>query len=181
MSATKHPQTPPVSPARGGRHPSGPSSPNTAATAMTMTADLLVCCAMLVLVNVLSKIGDALAPTLVDARPLLLLALNANDLHLALTAGHTQVAPYCLISIARRLAEDPLYYYLGWTYGTRAVDWLSHCGAVPGLHNAIHHSEAWFRRMSTVAVAVAPGAAVCLLAGSSRMSPPWFTVRRGST
>jgi hypothetical protein len=28
------------------------------------------------------------------------------------------------VGIARRLIEDPLYYHLGWRYGTKAVDWL---------------------------------------------------------
>lgn len=50
-----------------------------------------VCVALIVAVTVASKFGDALAPTLVDTRPLTLLALNANDLHLALTAGRTKV------------------------------------------------------------------------------------------
>lgn len=50
-----------------------------------------VCVALIVVVTVASKFGDALAPTLVDTRPLTLLALNANDLHLALTAGRTKV------------------------------------------------------------------------------------------
>ena len=36
----------------------------------------------------------------------------------------------------RRLVEDPLYYYLGWTYGTRAVDWVEGA-AMPGLHAAV--------------------------------------------
>jgi len=54
--------------------------------------DFRICVAVLILVNVASKFGDALAPTLADLQPLLLLALNANDLHLTLTAGRTQVS-----------------------------------------------------------------------------------------
>ena len=98
---------------------------------MTFTSniDFQVCVVLLLLVNVASKFGDALAPSLVDTSPLLLIALNANDLHLALTAAGHQVTPvgfvpYFVVGVARRLLEDPLYYYLGWMYGTKAVDWL---------------------------------------------------------
>lgn len=47
---------------------------------------------------------------------------------------------------------------------------------MPGTHRAIKRSEMWFRRFASVAVAVEPGAAVCLLAGTSRMSPTHFAV-----
>ena len=95
----------------------------------TNNTDFRVCAVLLLLVTVASKCGDALAPSLVDTSPLLLIALSANDLHLALTAAGHEVAPvrlvpYLIVGIARRLLEDPLYYYLGWTYGTKAVDWL---------------------------------------------------------
>jgi hypothetical protein len=81
--------------------------------------------ALLVLVNLASKCGDALAPQLLDTSPLLLVALNANDLHLALTAGAG--VPWhwwCAVGVARRLVEDPLFFYLGWRYGTKAFDWI---------------------------------------------------------
>ena len=95
----------------------------------TSNTDFRFCVVLLLLVNVASKFGDALAPSLVDTSPLLLIALNANDLHLALTAAGHQAnpvgwVPYFIVGVARRLLEDPLYYYLGWMYGTKAVDWL---------------------------------------------------------
>ena len=45
---------------------------------------------------------------------------------------------------------------------------------IPGTEAGFKRSERWFRRFATLAVAVEPGAAVCLLAGTSRMSPGWF-------
>lgn len=88
-------------------------------------ADFRACVALLLLVNLASKCGDALAPRLVDSAPTLLLALNANDLHLALTAGTgLGLMPYCVVGGLRRLLEDPLYYHLGWKYGTKVVDRL---------------------------------------------------------
>ena len=117
---------------------SGPRS-----SSFASNVDFRICVAVLILVTIASKCGDALAPTLADLKPLLLLALNANDLHLALTAGRTlvvlsptrllhlteraklkhftclaQVLPYFVVGVARRL-EDPAYYLLGWRYGER--------------------------------------------------------------
>ena len=47
--------------------------------------------ASILLLTLAGKAGDVLAPTLLTPHPLLLLALNANDLHLALTSAHTQL------------------------------------------------------------------------------------------
>ena len=47
-------------------------------------------------------------------------------------------------------------------------------GLIPGTEAGFKRSERWLRRFATLAVAVEPGAAVCLLAGTSRMSPGWF-------
>lgn len=64
------------------------------------------------LVNVAGKAGDALCPRLVNSRPLLLLALNANDTHLALTSSLPAVAAFA-VSVPRRLFEDLLYFLAG--------------------------------------------------------------------
>ncbi len=80
--------------------------------------------------------------------------------------------PYFVVGVARRLLEDPAYYLLGWRYGERGVSWLD--GLMPGTEAGFRRSEHWFRRFATLAVALEPGAAVCLLAGTSRMSPGWF-------
>lgn len=87
---------------------------------------LRACVIVLVVIAVASKLGDALAPTLLaEGHQGVLLALNANDLHLALAAGAgLGLGPYLAVGIARRLLEDPLYYHLGRRYGVRAVDWL---------------------------------------------------------
>lgn len=79
---------------------------------------------------------------------------------------------YYIVGVARRLLEDPAYYLLGWRYGEHGVRWLD--GLMPGTEAGFKRSERWFRRFATLAVAVEPGAAVCLLAGTSRMSPGWF-------
>ena len=126
----------------------------------------------LVAVNLAGKAGDAFAAVLVDSRPLTLLALNANDVHMGLTAGHTPFAPYVIVSLTRRLLEDPLYYHLGATRFASAVRVLDRTS--PGMRRKIEASKPWFERYSVLAVALEPGAVVCLLAGWSRMRAATF-------
>ena len=126
----------------------------------------------LVVVNLAGKAGDALAAVLVESRPLTLLALNANDAHMALTAGHTPFVPYVVVCVCRRLLEDPLYYHLGATRFAGAVRVLD--DASPGTRRKIEASKPWFERFSTLAVALEPGAVVCLLAGWSKMRATTF-------
>lgn len=62
----------------------------------------------LAVVTVAGKAGDALAPALLGSQPLLLLALNANDVHLALTSTTVPVVAWTVVGMIRRLAEDPV-------------------------------------------------------------------------
>ena len=126
----------------------------------------------LVAVSLAGKVGDAFAAVLVESRPLTLLTLNANDAHMALTAGHTPFAPYVIVSLLRRLLEDPLYFHLGATRFASAVRVLDQTS--PGLRRKIEASKPWFERFSILAVVVEPGAVVCLLAGWSRMRAATF-------
>ena len=126
----------------------------------------------LVVVNLAGKAGDALAAVLVESRPLTLLALNANDAHMALTAGHTPFVPYVVVCVCRRLLEDPLYYHLGATRFAGAVRVLD--DASPGTRRKLEASKPWFERFSILAVALEPGAVVCLLAGWSKMRAATF-------
>jgi len=126
----------------------------------------------LVVVNLAGKAGDALAAVLVESRPLTLLALNANDAHMALTAGHTPFVPYVVVCLCRRLLEDPLYFHLGATRFAGAVRVLD--DASPGTRRKIEAYKPWFERFSILAVALEPGAVVCLLAGWSKMRATTF-------
>lgn len=67
----------------------------------------------LLLVNIVGKAGDALGPRLVLSQPLLLLALNANDTHIALTSAALTSLLAFAVSGPRRLLEDLLYFYAG--------------------------------------------------------------------
>lgn len=121
----------------------------------------------LVLVNLAGKLGDAFAPVLVEQYPLALLALNANDIHMTLTAGHINALAYVLVCLTRRLVEDPLYFYLGRKKFESAVRILD--GIHPGVSSKVNVMKPWFARYSSWAVLLEPGAVVCLLAGWSEL------------
>eukprot|EP00929_Paragymnodinium_shiwhaense_P060027 TRINITY_DN30016_c0_g1_i1.p2 TRINITY_DN30016_c0_g1~~TRINITY_DN30016_c0_g1_i1.p2 ORF type:complete len:148 (-),score=10.04 TRINITY_DN30016_c0_g1_i1:186-629(-) len=78
----------------------------------------------LALVTVAGKLGDALGPVLAVDWPLTLLFLNANDLHLGLTAADTDLVPWLLVGTFRRIVEDPVFFLIGWHYRDAAVEWL---------------------------------------------------------
>jgi hypothetical protein len=127
-----------------------------------------------VLVQLAGKAGDATAPMLLAARrPRLLLALNANDAHCALTTGAFDRTQWLAISLARRLIEDPLFFRLGRAHRSSALAWLHWMGGEPA-RAAFESLEASFRRASVMAVVIEPGAMVCCAAGATRMEPRLF-------
>ena len=131
----------------------------------------------LALLTLVSKIGDALAPLLLanssaNYSPLLLLMLNANDLHLALTSQRVGFWPWLAVGLLRRLAEDPLCFALGWRYRDDGLRWL--CHTFPDLN--VPRTQAWFRKASYLAIIVEPGLLVCMLAGATRVKPATFAL-----
>jgi len=160
--------------------------------------------AALVTLTVAGKAGDVLGVALVSGKwALALLALNANDLHCGLTAATVPPLPWFCVALARRLAEDPLFFYIGWTYRDQALAlarsstlwWGGGGGSISGSGGgsddpaeppaaaaaeaddaAADRTIARFRRAAHWAVVVEPGALVCVLAGASRMPPATFAL-----
>lgn len=126
----------------------------------------------IIVLTVAGKIGDAAAPALVGSHPLGLLALNANDLHCGLTSTTVSFLPWLVVALMRRLAEDPLFFLIGWYYRAAALEWVKAWS--PDAAEGFTKAEAYFRRASYAAVVVEPGAVVCSLAGAARMSPAVF-------
>jgi membrane protein DedA with SNARE-associated domain len=124
-------------------------------------------------INVAGKAGDVFAPTLVGTRPLTLLALNANDLICALTSVRTSFTAWFGVAFARRLVEDPAYFWLGRRHGREGIAWAARRWPRFGSGLA---AESAFRRTAALAVVIEPGAVVCALAGAARMHPAWFAL-----
>eukprot|EP00927_Polykrikos_kofoidii_P082513 TRINITY_DN8225_c0_g1_i1.p1 TRINITY_DN8225_c0_g1~~TRINITY_DN8225_c0_g1_i1.p1 ORF type:complete len:190 (-),score=30.97 TRINITY_DN8225_c0_g1_i1:361-930(-) len=128
--------------------------------------------AALIVVTVAGKSGDVLGPVLAAERPLALLVLNSNDLHLSLTVAGTSICPWLLIGTLRRTVEDPLFFLIGWYYREKALRWLQERWQIKTAD--IEAASSRFARISAAAVFVEPGAVVCTLAGAARMAPWWF-------
>mmetsp|Transcript_12250 Transcript_12250/g.43208 ORF Transcript_12250/g.43208 Transcript_12250/m.43208 type:complete len:261 (-) Transcript_12250:133-915(-) len=136
--------------------------------------------ACIVILTAAGKAGDALGPAWVESRPLTLLALNANDLHLGLTVPGTAPLLWFVIGTLRRLAEDPVFFLIGWHYRDAGLRWLQK--RFPGSAGRLEQASSAFRRFSGLAVVLEPGAVVCLLAGASRMQPwVFFTLNISGT
>ncbi len=126
----------------------------------------------LIVLVIASYVGDALAPTLVDKHPLLLVALNARNRNLVLVTNELEAWSYYLVGTVRLLAADPLFYLLGYFYGDAAVRWAERRSRTFG--GVLRSAERFFQKASYPLVLLAPNNPICLFAGASGMSPPVF-------
>jgi membrane protein DedA with SNARE-associated domain len=117
-------------------------------------------------------IADALWPTLVESRPLLLISLSAKNRYLVLVVNHVSLVWYYLIGTLRLLAPDPFFFLLGWFYGRAALRWMER--RTPTISTFMVRLERWFGRFSWPLVIMFPNNYVCLIAGVARMSPALF-------
>jgi membrane protein DedA with SNARE-associated domain len=115
-----------------------------------------------------SNVASFVWPQLVDRRPLLLLALNAQNRYLTLVTNSLEAWEYYLVGTLRLLAPDPIFYLIGVWYGARAIAWMER--RTPGLGQSLRVLEGFFVRARYVIVFVAPNNPVCLLAGVSGMA-----------
>ncbi len=121
-----------------------------------------------------AQTGDALAPTLVDQHPLLLISLNARNRNLILVVNQVEPLWFFLVGTARLMASDPLFYLLGYFYGDSAVQWVERRSRRWG--EWVRQFEDVFRKASYPLIFIAPNNLICVLAGSSGMRPFVFFV-----
>lgn len=126
----------------------------------------------LVVLVIASYVGDALAPTLVDKHPLLLIALNARNRNLVLVTNELDALSYYLVGTVRLLLADPLFYLIGYFYGDAAVRWAEKRSRTFG--GLLRSVERFFEKASYPLVLLAPNNPICLFAGASGMSPAVF-------
>lgn len=119
-----------------------------------------------------AQIGDALAPTLVDTHPLLLIVLNARIRNLVLVVNQVDPVWFYVVGTVRLLVSDPLFYLLGYFYGDRAVAWIERRSTTWARY--ARDFEHLYRKASYPLVFIAPNNPICLLAGSSGMRPAVF-------
>ena len=121
---------------------------------------------------VAAMVGTALAPTLVVAQPLLLIALNPVLRHLVLVANQVEPAAYFVVGALRLFGPDPFHYLLGRWYGDSALAWLERKS--PRAGRVVRAVEAAFARAGLAILFLAPEGIICLLAGAARVRPVTF-------
>ena len=121
---------------------------------------------------VLSSVGDALAPSLVDTHPLLLLAMNARNRNLILVTNQLDAWSYYLVGTVRLLISDPLFFLLGVWYGDLALEWMER--RTKSLGRVLRRCEGWFSKAAYPMVFLAPNQYICVFAGAAGMSTAGF-------
>lgn len=123
---------------------------------------------------IISYVGDAIAPSLVDRHPLVLLLLNARTRNLALITNELDPWSYYGVGFLRLVASDPLFFLLGYWYGDAAVRWMERRTRTWG--QLLRQVEGWFGKAAYPIVFFAPNNFICLFAGASGMSLRAFVV-----
>jgi membrane protein DedA with SNARE-associated domain len=121
----------------------------------------------LIALVIISYIGDALAPTLVDQHPAWLIALNARTRNLALVTNELDPWTYYGIGFVRLVVSDPLFFLLGYWYGDAAVEWMERRTRTWG--QMLRQIERWFGKAAYPIVFIAPNNYICLFAGAAGM------------
>ena len=123
---------------------------------------------------VISNIGDALAPKLVESNPLLLIAMNARNRNLILVTNQLDAVSYYVVATTRLLLSDPLFFLIGYWYGDTALTWMESRTKTYG--SMLRQWERWFQKASYPLVFIAPNNVICLFAGAAGMSAPAFFI-----
>jgi membrane protein DedA with SNARE-associated domain len=123
---------------------------------------------------ILSNVGDALAPDLVNSHPLRLLAMNARNRNLILVTNNLDAPSYYIVGTLRLLLADPLFFLLGRWYGDTAIHWMEQRTKTFG--KTMRQMEGWFAKAMFPVVFIAPNQYICLFAGAAGMSVTGFFV-----
>jgi membrane protein DedA with SNARE-associated domain len=121
----------------------------------------------LVILVVMSYVGDALAPTLVDRHPLWLMVLNSRTRNLALVTNQVAPVPFYGVGTLRLLISDPLFFLLGYWYGDAAVTWMERRTRTWG--TLLRSIEQGFGKAAYPLIFIAPNNFICLFAGAAGM------------
>jgi membrane protein DedA with SNARE-associated domain len=124
--------------------------------------------------TILGWVGDALAPTLLDSAPLLLLVCNPRVRNLVLVSPTVEFLPFVAVAVGRLVISDPLFYWFGRRYGDGAIRWMERrlgAGAGPVLW-----AERAFKKAAWPVVALMPNNMICLLSGATGMAWAGFAI-----
>lgn len=123
---------------------------------------------------VLSSVGDAMAPQLVDTHPLTLLAMNSRNRNLLLVTNQLDSWSYYGVATLRLVIADPLFFLIGHWYGDQAMAWMDRRTRTFG--QTLRQWESWFGKAAYPLVFIAPNQYICLFAGAASMSVTGFFI-----
>jgi membrane protein DedA with SNARE-associated domain len=133
---------------------------------------LKILVAPIIVLIVISNVGDALAPKLALDNPLLLIAMNARNRNLILVTNQLDALSYYGVATIRLLLSDPLFFLIGYWYGDTALTWMEQRTKTYG--SMLRQWERWFGKAAYPLVFIAPNNVVCLFAGAAGMSVAAF-------
>lgn len=122
----------------------------------------------LVLLVVLSNVGNILFASFVNEHPGWLIAMNASNRNLALASNNLDAIAFFGIGFLRLFAPDLFFFWIGRWYGDAAIRWMER--KAPTYGELLRQLETWFDKARFVVVAIAPNNPVCLFAGAAGMS-----------
>lgn len=139
---------------------------------------------------VANNVGNAVWASWINEQPLGLLALNSSNKYLIGTTPNTEWLPVLVVSTARLMAPDPLFYMVGHLWSDRAVHWARRVFPASGqLFDAFEpgpaddsvpqvpgQRPAGFTRLLDALAFIAPNNPVCLIAGVAGMPVRRFVV-----
>lgn len=118
--------------------------------------------------------GDAIAADFVERSPAGLIALNPRNRNLLLATNQLDALTFYSVAFARLVATDPIYYFLGYWYGDKALAWVKRRSRTYG--PLVDDGQDWFRRLAYPIIFFAPNNIVCLLSGATGMGAAVFLV-----
>jgi membrane protein DedA with SNARE-associated domain len=128
----------------------------------------------IVVLVVMSNVGDLLTTTWAQDHPLALISLNARNRILVLTTNQLDTVPYYAVGTVRLLLSDPLFYLLGMLYGDNAIAWMER--KAPTYGDLLRRVERFFGKAAYPLVFIAPNNYICLFAGAAGMPIGFFLI-----
>jgi membrane protein DedA with SNARE-associated domain len=128
----------------------------------------------IVVLVVMSNVGDLLTTTWAQDHPLALIALNARNRILVLTTNQLDTVPYYAVGTVRLLLSDPLFYLLGMLYGDSAIAWMER--KAPTYGDLLRRVEKFFGKAAYPLIFIAPNNYICLFAGAAGMPVGFFLI-----
>lgn len=122
--------------------------------------------------TITSYVGNALAPTLIDEAPLLLLSLSPKLRWLLLTSPNVGVVWFFAVPLVRGVAVLVTYYLLGHWFGDRALRWLESRSG--NALRPVRWVERHFHRARVPVTVLLPGGGTAMLAGADGMPATAF-------